>query len=180
MTIADFLSDRLGRIVLQGGCAAASALFLLATGTQPGVVALLLMGLILVFVLAQLWECVRLRRRLAELKAVMEGLDQKQLFAECAPKPEGLWERELFALMHQSGQAMVGAVSEAQAAQREYREYVEQWVHEIKTPITAARLISRTVGPDTRRRLERELAQIAAHVERALFYARAESPERIW
>ena len=35
MTIADFLSDRLGRIVLQGGCAAASALFLLATGTQP-------------------------------------------------------------------------------------------------------------------------------------------------
>ena len=30
MTIADFLSDRLGRIVLQGGCAAASALFLLA------------------------------------------------------------------------------------------------------------------------------------------------------
>ena len=48
MTIADFLSDRLGRIVLQGGCAAASALFLLATGTQPGVVALLLMGLILV------------------------------------------------------------------------------------------------------------------------------------
>ena len=100
MTIADFLSDRLGRIVLQGGCAAASALFLLATGTQPGVVALLLMGLILVFVLAQLWECVRLRRRLAELKAIMEGLDQKQLFAECAPKPEGLWERELFALMH--------------------------------------------------------------------------------
>lgn len=43
---------------------------------------------------------------------------------------------------------------------------------------TAARLISRTVGPDTRRRLERELAQIDAHVERALFYARAESPEK--
>lgn len=39
-------------------------------------------------------------------------------------------------------------------------------------------MISRTVGPDTRRRLERELAQIDAHVERALFYARAESPEK--
>ena len=178
MTIADFLSDRLGRIVLQGGCAAAAALFLLATGTQPGVVALLLMGLILVFVLAQLWECVRLRRRLAELKAIMEGLDQKQLFAECAPKPEGLWERELFALMHQSGQAMVGAVSEAQAAQREYREYVEQWVHEIKTPITAAQLIARGAGADTRRKLTRELGEIEDHVERALFYARAESPEK--
>ena len=68
--------------------------------------------------------------------------------------------------------------SDAQASQREYREYVEQWVHEIKTPITAARLICRELDGDTRRKLTGELARIEEHVERALFYARAESPER--
>ena len=73
---------------------------------------------------------------------------------------------------------MIGAVSEAQAAQRDYREYVERWVHEIKTPITAARLMARRSGADTRRKLEAELDQIGAHVERALFYARAENPEK--
>lgn len=91
MTIADFLSDRLGRIVLQGGVRGGRRPLPAGHRDTARVVALLLMGLILVFVLAQLWECVRLRRRLAELKAIMEGLDQKQLFAECAPKPEGLW-----------------------------------------------------------------------------------------
>ena len=73
---------------------------------------------------------------------------------------------------------MTGAVSDAQAAQREYREYVEQWVHEIKAPITAARLICRELDGDIRRKLTAELAQIEAHVERALFYARAENPEQ--
>ena len=73
---------------------------------------------------------------------------------------------------------MTGAVSDAQASQREYREYVERWVHEIKAPITAARLICRELDGDIRRKLTAELGQIEAHVERALFYARAENPEQ--
>lgn len=73
---------------------------------------------------------------------------------------------------------MTGAVSDAEASQREYRDYVEQWVHEIKAPITAARLTCRDLDGETRRKLTAELAQIEAHVERALFYARAENPEQ--
>ena len=73
---------------------------------------------------------------------------------------------------------MIEAVSDAQASQREYREYIESWVHEIKSPITAAKLICRTVDEPMRRKLSCELSQIDAHVERALFYARAESPEQ--
>lgn len=73
---------------------------------------------------------------------------------------------------------MIGAVSDAEAAQREYREYVERWVHEIKAPITAARLVCRELDGDTRRKLTVELSQIEAQVERALFYARAESLEQ--
>ena len=90
----------------------------------------------------------------------------------------GSYERALFALQRQAGKSMVETVSAAQAAQRDYREYVETWVHEVKTPITAARLLCRGLEGTTRRRLEGELAQIEAHVERALFYARAESPEK--
>ena len=178
MTVGEFLSDRLGRLVLQLGCAAAGAVFLLATGTAPGVLIILLLSGGLVFTGVQAADYLRCRSRLEELEAVMDGLDQKQLFAECAPPPRGTYERRLFDLMRWSGRAMIGAVSQARSAQREYREYVESWVHEIKTPITAAQLLCRSAGPETRRALSAELARIEAHVERALFYARAESPEK--
>ena len=178
MTLREFLSDRLSQIAFRLICTGLAALFLLATGTQPGVLALLLLALLLVFAAVQVSDLLRQCARLRELEAILDGLDRKYLFAECAPPPKGLYERRLFDLMRRAGRAMTGAVSDAEAAQREYREYVERWVHEIKAPITAARLICRDLDGNTRRKLTAELSQIEAHVERALFYARAESPEQ--
>lgn len=178
MTFQEYLSDRLGSMVLQWCLAAAASAFLLVTGTQPGVVILLLILYALGFAVLQAVLFFRIRTRLGELEAVLDGLDKKYLFAECAPVSGGIYERRLLELMRRSGKSMIGAVSEAQAAQREYREYIESWVHEIKAPMTAAQLICRNADSETRRKLGRELAQIEAHVERALFYARAESPER--
>lgn len=178
MSLWEYLSDRLGPLVLWCAGTAASTLFLLATGAQRDAVVLLALVLTLLFGAVQAAGCLRTRARMAELEAILENLDRKYLFAECLPPPRDAWERHLFDLLRRSGRSMAGAVSEARAAQRDYREYVERWVHEIKTPITAAGLICRNAEPETRRKLTRELAQIEAHVERALFYARAESPEK--
>ena len=178
MTLLEFLSDRLGRLALQLICIGLAALFLFATGTQPGVLIILLFVLLLIFAAAQIYDFSRQRAYLRELESILDSLDQKYLFAECVPPPQNLYARRLFNLTRRAGRAMTGAVSDAQAAQREYREYVERWVHEIKAPITAARLICRDLDGDTRRKLTAELGQIEAHVERALFYARAENPEQ--
>lgn len=178
MTLWEFLSDRLGRIALWLVCAGVAALFLWATGTQPGVLVILSLALLLVFAAAGLSDFLRQRARLQELEDILEGLDQKYLFTECVPPPKNLYERRLFDLTRRAGRAMTGAVSDARASQREYREYVERWVHEIKAPITAARLICRELDGPAHRRLTGELVRIEEHVERALFYARAESPEQ--
>ncbi len=178
MTLREFLSDRLRRIALQVICAGLATLFLFATGTQPGVLVILLIVLLLVFLTVNMFDFFQQRARLLELKSILDGLDRKYLFTECVPQPRGLFERRLFDLTRLAGRDMTGAVSDAQASQREYREYVERWVHEIKAPITAARLICRELDGDTRRKLTAELSQIEAHVERALFYARAENPEQ--
>ena len=178
MTLKAFLSDRFRRIVLQGIFMLTALSFLLATGTAPGVAAHLLISALVYFTLTQVYDYRKCQRRLKELNAVMDGLNEKYLFGECAPPPKDAFERALFALFRRSGKSMIETVSDARAAGREYREYVESWVHEIKTPITAATLICRNMGGENKDKLLRELGQIEAHVERALFYARAESPEK--
>lgn len=178
MTFGEFLSDRLVYLLLYLICVAGAALFLAATGTQPGILVILLLVLLLVFTAVQLSDFYRQRSRLMELEAVLNGLDQKYLFTECVSPPQKLYERCLFNLIRVAGCSMIGTVSDAKASQREYQEYVESWVHEVKTPITAARLVYRQLEGDTRRKLDYELTQVETHIERVLFYARAESPER--
>ncbi len=178
MTIREFLSDRLGGLVFRTVLTLAAAVFLRLTGTEAGIILLLLLAMGICAAGMQGYDFIRQRARLEELEAILEGLDKKYLFAECIPKARGIYERRLTELSARAGRAMIGEVSDVRAAQREYREYVESWVHEIKVPITAAGLICRKAAPDIRERLSQELAQIEAHVERALFYARLESPEK--
>ncbi|MGN9235617.1 hypothetical protein ACTM8Z_10060, partial [Atopobiaceae bacterium HCP3S3_D6] len=58
---------------------------------------------------------------------------------------------------------------------REYRRYVELWVHEVKTPLAAMNLMLANPGGPDARALSRELARVEADVEGALFYARSTS-----
>lgn len=178
MTLGEFLSDRLRYLIFQAVFAVISALFLLATGTQTGVVVLLFLIWLLLFLVVQTVEFLTCRAKLSELENILEGLDKKYLFTECIPKGRTIYERKFTELFRRAGMSMIGAVSDAEAAKREYREYVESFVHEIKTPITAANLICRHVDADTRRKLTKELSQIETQIERVLFYARAEHPEK--
>ena len=95
MTLWDFLLDRLGRIALQLICIGLAALFLFATGTQPGVLMILLFVLLLIFATAQIADLLRQRACLREWETIWGGLDRKYLFAECVPPPKGLYERRL-------------------------------------------------------------------------------------
>ena len=171
MTVCAFLSDRSRQIAVRMFFAAAACFFLCLTGTQTGIVVLLGSIWGLVFLGGQVIDYLRIRSRLQELESIMDGLDKKYLFAECVPGGRDAYERCLLELSRRAGRAMIAAVSDAEAARKAYREYVESWVHEMKTPITAAGLICRNIDAGNRRKLSGELAQIEAHVERALFYA---------
>ena len=73
------------------------------------------------------------------------------------------------------------AAEQVAAARRdadEHREYVETWVHEIKTPIAASRLtIANHPGPGTAA-VATEIDRIDAYVDQALYYARSFSVDR--
>ena len=69
-------------------------------------------------------------------------------------------------------------IATARRLQREYREYVETWVHEIKTPIAAARLVARNNPSPATESMDAELDQIEGYVEQALYYSRGTSLDR--
>ena len=71
MTFGAFLSDRLGALVLRAACAAAAAAFLLATGTSPGVLTIVLIAWLFVAAGALAADYFRCRGHLEELEAIM-------------------------------------------------------------------------------------------------------------
>lgn len=110
-----------------------------------------------------------------------------------------LWFNELMerpdvaedALAFDALRAMAKAASDEVAGARryvvDYREYVETWVHEAKSPLAAAHLMVEDLrgegGLDEGARarldtLDEELDRTEGYIEQALFYARSETLDR--
>ena len=73
----------------------------------------------------------------------LDRLDQKYLIPELLPKPDSVLEEAYFHLLRTSCKSMAEEVGKQRAISRSYKEDMEEWVHEIKTPITAIDLICR-------------------------------------
>ena len=82
-----------------------------------------------------------------------------------------------------SGESKAAKGSELTDAERaamagEYREFVETWVHEIKTPMASARLLLANHPGELADALGDELFRLEEYVDQALYYARSGSVEQ--
>ena len=73
---------------------------------------------------------------------------------------------------------MLEQVTAAKRERREYREYIEQWIHEIKTPLTALKLLCGNNKSEVTRTMLLELEKLNHFAGQALYYARSETVEK--
>ncbi len=113
-----------------------------------------------------------------ELRARLESLDQKYLITEMIERPDFLEGKLLYDVMIQVNKSMNDRLASYRRASNDYREYIETWVHEVKTPIASSRLMIENNKNEVTRSLETEISRIEGYVEQALFYTRSNSVEK--
>jgi signal transduction histidine kinase len=138
--------------------------------------ALLVLSILLVGSLfALVPEYLTKRRYYRELADTLASLDKKYLLAAVAEYPEFEEGRILYDALQTTGKSMNDEIARFSLASQEYREYIEMWVHEIKTPIAALKLMSEN---SRNRKLLGELRRVDFLVEQVLFYARSSTVEK--
>ena len=109
------------------------------------------------------------------LQNIANQLDQKTLLNELILPPYFTEGRILYSLLTLTAKDMNDTISKYRRETQDYREYIEAWVHEIKTPIASIDLmLANRPGEDTAA-LKEELNLIEDYVRQALFYARSSS-----
>ena len=112
-------------------------------------------------------------RRLKKLQRVADELERPYLLGEVLQRPVNAVELEYFNIMKTVSRSAIDAAESAARQRDEYRGYVEKWVHEIKTPLTACQLILAGGGDESKLRAQLRRADNTA--ESILWYARLQS-----
>lgn len=140
------------------------------------VAAVFLAGVFLVLVIYLAFSWHSADKRLKELHRIINKLPEKYLLGEIMDRPENAVEREYFLIMKEISRSAIEAVVTAGEEKQDYCEYVERWVHEIKTPLTAAGLILANGGDAGK--LRGELRRADNMAETILAYARLRTAQK--
>lgn len=176
MSFKGYLSSKAAGLCLCGVGAIVWGIFAFFAGANA---VLLWGGEIFFFAFAAVWLAAGYfvaRSRLKRLEKMKSQLKETYLLGELLPKPRDGVESEYFEVMKEVSRSAIGAAENAVREKEEYCEYVESWIHEIKTPLTACSLILANGGDPAK--LKRELKRADNLTETILYYARLRSPEK--
>ena len=122
-------------------------------------------------------EFVRVKLYMDRLKKQMDGLEEKYLFCEVADHGQTQEQQLLYERFYEMSRSMEQEVSECKQNNKDYKEYIETWVHEVKIPIAAAKLILANNRQEDKG-LSDEIVRMENYVDQALFYARSNDVEK--
>lgn len=118
-------------------------------------------------------EIIKFKRYLDNLINTLDNLDKKYLLPEVIEEANFQEAKIINSALKECNKAMHEKVKYYKDEQIEYREYIETWVHEIKTPIASAKLILDNDDSNLGEKISYEMKRVEGFIEQALYYARS-------
>lgn len=178
MSAKAYWKQQLPLFLLHFLCMIALTVFLWVNGSSFDSILFILAGWLLILT-GYLWKCYHDRKvALDELLALAGQLKERYLLSEVMEKPVRADDQVYYQLLKMSGKSMLEQIGAVRRERMEYKEYVEQWVHEMKTPITAMKLLCENHRSMLTKELLAELEKMNRYTEQALYYARSEHTEK--
>lgn len=136
---------------------------------------LIIMGLYMISIIIEYFK----RKKFYDnLLKMLEELDEKYLITEIIKTPNFL-EGQIFKnSLEQIDKSMLENVNKYKYMTEDYKEYIELWIHEIKIPIAASKMVIENNKNAITKSIDEELDKVENYIEQALFYARSNTVEK--
>ena len=170
-----YLEDKIFYILFQLTMIIIISLFMVAASIPLFYVFLIIMISLLALIIYLIIDYLILKKKYNQIVDLVDSLDEKYFISEIIPRSLNLENKAYIYALKKACKSMNDKVSNLEKENLDYREYIESFAHEIKTPISALSLIF-----DENKDLvsKRELDKIDLYVDQMLYYARSENPEK--
>ena len=151
--------------------------FLYIIGNTFSVVFMIGMVIAILIMTKYLMDWYRKKKYFEIITERVKDLKEPWLIAELLPVSYTIEDEIYQELLRKVGSSAIEEIHKIEDEQKEYEDYIEQWIHEVKTPITSIHLMLEnriSENPGLKKDLNVELSRLENDVELALYYARSE------
>lgn len=173
MKIKDYFKERLPFLVINLCMFVSIIVLMVMLKVGSGIIFLVFIIWFGPLVVYMIMECVKYKQYYDEIEELLENLDKKYLLPEVIERPEFLEGQFLYDIIQICNKDMHEHINFYKNLELEYREYIETWVHEIKTPIASTRLIIENNSNTITNNINQEIKKIEEFIEQVLYYSRS-------
>ncbi len=182
-----FIRDKCLLLLLHFVCMSILSAFLHITGYPDANIALIRIFWLIILGAWLLFTFLQRRKFFREAFRILENTNERFLLGELLPDSFYLEDKLYREMLRLSNKSVIEKIRLLEDAQKEYRKYLESWVHEIKTPVSVIDLLcenAKTPAKDsitalpsikeTLRSIRLENRKIENSVDLVLYHARSE------
>lgn len=174
----DFLKDKFGSIVLLLFTLLTIEIFLMIYPFGAFLKWYIPIAIFSCFSLGLLMEYATKKRFYDKFSDTLNELKEAYLVTEIIQAPNFLEGKMLKNYLEQIDKSMYENVNRYKYLTEDYKEYIELWIHEIKLPIAASKMVIENNKNPITKSIDEELDKLENYVEQALFYARSNTVEK--
>ena len=141
-------------------------------------ISLIMIILIGTFIFLFLYDYLKKKFFYDNFKKTFDSLDQKYLITDIVNFSTFYEGNILLDSLYDIDKSMHEYLNVYKNTDTEFREYLEMWCHEIKTPIATAKLVLANNKSSVSLSIEEELEKIDYYIEQVLFYSRSDNVEK--
>ena len=173
MNIVEYIKERIPFLIINLVLFFIVAIFMYIANVPKSIIIIVFSIWFLPLVSYIVIELIKSKRYFDSINNVLENLDKKYLLPEVIDEANFIEGKILNNILKTLSKDMNERVKYFKDEQLEYREYIETWVHEIKTPISSTKLILENDDSKLSERVNYEIRKVENYIDQVLYYARS-------
>ena len=178
MNLRDFIRERIVFIIINSLILLFTAILLMVLKVDSFAILFIVIINGAGILTYHIFDYLRKKQYYDEIKENMESLDKKYLISEVIEEGTFTESKLIYDVICKSNKAMNDEIGEFKRGINDYREYIELWVHEIKTPIATCKLLIENNESPLTESIGEEVCKLENYIDQALFYTRSNTIEK--
>ncbi|MDM0957878.1 sensor histidine kinase [Clostridium perfringens] len=178
MNLRDFIKERIVFIIINSLILLFTAILLMVLKVDSFAILFIVIINGAGILIYHIFDYLRKKQYYNEIKENMESLDKKYLISEVIEEGTFTESKLIYEVICKSNKAMNDEIGEFKRGINDYREYIELWVHEIKTPIATCKLLIENNESPLTESIGEEVCKLENYIDQALFYTRSNTIEK--
>lgn len=175
MKFLDYLKDKIFSLVMIGILGILVFVILYSLNCTIYVILYLEFLIYLILFACFLWDYFKRKKFYNHTLNLLDKLDNKNLVQEMLPSATFIDSKILKEILYETDKYKIEEINKYKTKSQALKEFIEMWVHEIKTPLSSAFLTIYNNPSKLSDDLKISLDKIEDYVEQVLFYSRSEA-----